>query len=38
MPIYDALATGEQNRYTLTGVAGEEIVLNIQIISGNIKV
>ena len=28
----------EENRYTLTGTKNEEIVINVQIISGDIKV
>lgn len=34
----DSLAPNEENRYTLTGTKNEEIVINIQLISGNLKV
>lgn len=34
----DSLAPNEENRYTLTGTKNEEIVINIQVISGNVKI
>jgi hypothetical protein len=37
-PLSDSLQPNEDNRYTLTGTKNEEIIINIQIISGNIKV
>lgn len=37
-PLSDALEAGEENRYTLTGTKNEEIVINVQVLSGNIKV
>jgi hypothetical protein len=32
------LSANEQNRYTITGTRDEEIIINIQIISGDLKV
>lgn len=34
----DSLQVGEENRYTLTATKNEEIIINIQIFSGNLKV
>jgi hypothetical protein len=34
----DALEAGEDNRYTLTGTKNEEIVINVQVLSGDLKV
>lgn len=36
--VSDSLTPNEQNRYTITGTKDEEIIINIQIISGDLKV
>lgn len=36
--VSDSLTPNEQNRYTITGTRDEEIIINIQILSGDLKV
>lgn len=36
--VSDSLSANDQNRYTITDTRDEEIIINIQILSGDIKV